>query len=103
MEVHRGRLGIASQMLPIVMGLALAPCGLTAQAPTKDQKIAPQVILRKLFPPAYSPLARQAQALGDVHLRVSIHSDGSIETVSVIDGSPALWQAALNSAKQSQF
>ena len=103
MEVQRGRLGIASQLLPIVMGLAVAPCSLTAQAPTQDQKIEPQVILRKLFPPVYSPLARQARALGDVHLRVSIHSDGSIDAVSVIDGSPVLRQAALDSAKQSQF
>jgi hypothetical protein len=103
MEVHCGRLGIASQMLLIVMGLAVALCSLTAQVPTKDQKIEPQVILRKLFPPVYSPLARQAHALGDVHLRVSIHSDGSIDAVSVIDGSPMLRQAALDSAKQSQF
>jgi hypothetical protein len=90
-------------MLLIVMGLAVAPCSLRAQAPTKDQKIEPQVILRKLFPPVYSPLARRAHALGDVHLRVSIHSDGSIDAVSVIDGSPVLRQAALDSAKQSQF
>ncbi len=103
MVVHCGRLGIASQVLLIVIGLAVAPCSLTAQAPTKHQKIEPRVILRKVFPPVYSPLARQAHALGDVHLRVSIHSDGSIDAVSVIDGSPVLRQPALDSAKQSQF
>ncbi len=103
METHHGRLGIASGMLPIVMSLAVASRSLMAQAPSKDQDIEPQVILRKLFPPVYPPLARQARAVGDVHLRVSIHSDGSIVAVSVIDGSPVLRQAALDSAKQSQF
>lgn len=103
MKIQRGRLVTVGLILPIVMGLAVAGCSLMAQTPTKDQKIEPHVILRKLFPPFYSPLARQALAQGDVHLKVSIHSDGSIDAVSVIDGSPVLRQAAVDSAKQSQF
>jgi TonB family protein len=103
MEMHRGRLGIASRILPMVMGLAAASFTFVAQAPTKDQKIEPQVILRKLFLPVYPPLARQALIVGDVHLKVSIRSDGSIDAVSAIDGSPVLRQAAVDSAKQSQF
>lgn len=103
METYRGRLGIAGRMLPVVMGLAVASCGLKAQAPTKDQKIEPQVVLSKLFPPVYPPLAQGVHAVGDVHLRVSIRSDGSIDSVAVIDGHPLLVPAALDSAKQSQF
>lgn len=102
METYHGRLGIASRTLPLVMGLAVACCGLKAQAPTKDQKIEPQVVLSKLFPPVYPPHARGGY-VGDVHLKVSIRSDGSIVAVSVIDGSPLLVPAALDSAKQSQF
>lgn len=99
----KGRLGIASRMLLFVTSLAVASCSLMAQAPTNDQKFEPRVVLRKLFAPVYPPLARQAQAVGDVHLKVSIHSDGSIASVSLIDGSPVLQQAAVDSAKRSQF
>jgi TonB family protein len=59
--------------------------------------------LSKLFPPNYPPLARQARIFGDVHLKVSIHSDGSINSVTLIDGPPVLVQAALDSARQSHF
>jgi len=74
-----------------------------AQATTNDGDSAPHVVLRKLSPPVYPPLARLARTAGDVSLYISVHSDGSIESVSVISGNPMLVQAAIDSAKQSQF
>jgi outer membrane biosynthesis protein TonB len=35
------------------------------------------VVLTKLVPPVYPPLARQAQIAGDVMVRVLIRQDGS--------------------------
>ena len=63
----------------------------------------PKVILSKLSPPIYTPLARQAMIHGDVTVKVSIRPDGTIESVSAIAGPPMLTQAAVESAKQSQF
>lgn len=74
-----------------------------AQAEPEDASRAPHAVLTKLFPPVYSPLALQAMIAGDVKLRVTVHPDGSIESVTSISGHPMLAQAALDSAKQSQF
>jgi len=62
-----------------------------------------QVVLHKLFPPAYPPLARQALVTGDVHLTVSVLRDGTVKSVMPIDGPTLLVQAALDSALKSQF
>jgi TonB family protein len=90
-------------VLASIGGLFLAPRTVIAQAKAEGQEIRPQVVLSKLFPPIYPPLARWARTSGDVHLKVSIHPDGSINTVTVIDGPPMLLQAALDSARQSHF
>jgi len=94
-----------SKVLILASGvsLLLPTSSLVAEGQTRDREIKPTVVLSKLFPPVYPPLARQALALGDVHLRVSIHSDGSIYSVNAIDGHPVLRQLALESAKQSHF
>jgi TonB family protein len=63
----------------------------------------PHVVLTKLFPPVYSHVAQEALIAGDVKLEVTVHPDGSIESVSSISGHPMLAQAALDSAKQSRF
>ena len=104
MVVHCGRLGIASQVLLIVIGLVISyplqPYGSSPNQASKDRATGnfAQGVSAGLL------AARPAGARpGDVHLRVSIHSDGSIDAVSVIDGSPVLRQPALDSAKQSQF
>ena len=86
-----------------VIALVLLPRRLTAQVQTQDGEVKPEVVLGKLFPPVYPPLARQALVFGDVHLRVTIHSDGGVDSVSAIDGPQLLVQAALDSARQSQF
>lgn len=61
------------------------------------------VVLAKLSPPVYPPLARQARIMGDVKVQVLIREDGGIASAEVISGHPILKQAALDSARQSQF
>jgi hypothetical protein len=101
MEIKFRRVGIAL-VLACIGGLFFVPHTLVAQVEAKDQEKG-YVILSKLFPPIYPPLARQALVFGDVHLRISVHSDGSIASITPIDGHPILLQAALDSAKHSQF
>jgi hypothetical protein len=62
-----------------------------------------KVVLTKLSPPVYPPIARQALVKGDIDLMLGIRQDGSVESAVVVDGPPLLWRAALNSAQQSQF
>jgi TonB family protein len=61
------------------------------------------VVLSKLFPPAYPPLARQARIEGDVEVTVRVRPDGSIESAAVISGAPMLGPAALMSARKSEY
>jgi hypothetical protein len=48
-------------------------------------------------------VARQAEITGDVELRVGIRQDGTVASVETIKGHPLLIQAALDSARNSQF
>jgi TonB family protein len=59
-------------------------------------------ILVNLKQPVYPPLARQANIYGEVIVTVTVHSDGKAG-VALQSGHPMLAQAALDSAKQSQF
>jgi TonB family protein len=59
-------------------------------------------ILVNLSRPAYPPLARQANIYGEVAVAVTIYPDGKTG-VALESGHPMLAQAALDSARQSQF
>jgi TonB family protein len=61
------------------------------------------VVLVKLSPPIYPPLAHQAWIKGDVKIQVSIRKDGSVESAEVVSGHPMLKLAALQSARKSQY
>lgn len=61
------------------------------------------VILTKLVPPVYPPLARAAQVVGDVKVQVSIELDGGVDSIATISGHPLLVSAALDSARHSTF
>ena len=61
------------------------------------------VVLSKLSPPVYPPLARQARIVGAVALTVRVRADGTVESVDAISGHPMMIQAAENSARQSLF
>jgi TonB family protein len=77
--------------------------GLRAQS--MDSSNAPEdgVVLIRLSPPTYPRIALTAQISGDVDLSLSVHQDGSIESVAVVSGPPLLQRAAVSSAQQSQF
>src|SRR6267142_3707653 len=61
------------------------------------------VVLTKLFQPVYPPLAKQTRVTGDVELTLEVRANGSLESVGVLSGHPLLKQAALDSARRSQF
>lgn len=61
------------------------------------------VVLAKLTPPLYPPLAKQARIMGDVELIVGVRQDGSTESAVAVSGHPLLKQAAVVSAQQSEF
>jgi hypothetical protein len=61
------------------------------------------VVLTKLFPPVYPPLAKQTRTTGDVELALEVRTDGGLESTIVVSGHPLLKQAALDSAQRSQF
>jgi TonB family protein len=73
-----------------------------AQSATGTPALEP-VVLNKLFPPVYPPLARQARITGDVKMQVTIRQDGSVASAEVISGHPMLKQAAVDSVQKSTF
>jgi len=61
------------------------------------------VVLIKLTPPVYPPLARQVRISGNVELMLEVRRDGSVQSATGVSGHPLLVQAALDSAQRSQF
>lgn len=61
------------------------------------------VVLTKLSPPIYPPLARQARINGEVELVLGLRPDGTVASVSLVSGHPILTGVAIESANQSQF
>ena len=80
-----------------LVGHALAQ---SAQSPALP---ANEPILTKLSEPTYPRLAEQARIEGDVDVILTIRGDGTIESATVSSGHAMLRQAALDSARQSQF
>jgi TonB family protein len=76
-----------------------APAPVTAPAETPQA----EVVLTKLSPPVYPPLARQADIFGEVRVDVAIRPDGSVASAQLFSGHPMLVPAVLESARQSQF
>jgi TonB family protein len=86
-----------------VVALFYAVPKLSAQVASGSKPPKSEVVLSKLFPPVYPRLAQQAQITGDVELALHVRRDGGVESAEVLSGHPMLKQAALDSAKQSQF
>lgn len=63
----------------------------------------PDIVLSKLFPPAYPFLARQALLAGTVKLQLSIRKDRTLADVTALSGPSLLKEAAIESAEKSQF
>lgn len=74
-------------------------------SPAQNSAVSPkgEVVLLKLAPPTYPPLAKQTRIAGEVEVYVEVGRVGSIETTKVIQGHPLLAQAALDSARHSEF
>jgi len=62
-----------------------------------------EVVLAKLSPVVFPPLARMANIFGEVRIQVAIRKDGSVASAELVSGHPMLKQAALESAQTSQF
>jgi TonB family protein len=80
----------------ITNGILLSACA-QSPGPNSLAKIV------KLTPPNYPPIARVAHVTGEVHLEIKLSNHGSVEDIQVMDGPVMLREAAVNSAKTSQF
>jgi len=91
-------------MLTALISLCIL-AALRASAQDVSGAATPQtgVVLVKLSPPSYPPLALQARIMGDVEVYVHVRQDGSIASAELFSGHPMLAPAALESAKRSQY
>jgi len=95
---------------------AFPQSSLPPQAPNNER--GPHVVLKTLWRPAYPSMAIIARLAGDVSLTVSVHPDGSVESVKPtgfihpdgtiepikpVGGEQLLVYAAVDSAKHSRF
>lgn len=94
---------MAALAATIALWSSTFPQSAAVQAKPDTANAAPQVVLKKLFPPVYSQMAMIARIYGDVSLKVYVHPDGSVGSVVADSGHPMLVRAAVESAKQSQF
>ena len=97
-------------MKPLSMLTALISLSILASLHSSAQNTAgaqtPQptgIVLVKLSPTRYPPLARQARIAGDVRIYVHVRKDGTVESVELFSGHPMLAPTALESARKSQF
>jgi TonB family protein len=62
-----------------------------------------KVAVVALASPVYPQMARVANIWGDVNVTVKLRPNGTVEAVAATTGHPVLAQAALESARQTQF
>ena len=74
-----------------------------AQGVRSSENLESGVVLSKLVPPIYPPVARAAHVTGDVDLLLTIRQDGSVDDVVMTNGSPLLKESAVTSVQQSRF
>jgi TonB family protein len=87
-------------LLRVVLVLS---CSALAQGIQQPAATNSEVVIAKLSPPSYPPLALQARITGTVELNVTVRRDGSIESVAVVSGHPMLSDAALDSARHTEW
>ncbi len=90
-------IGVLSGVLLFVAQDGFAQDSASAESPQTG------VVLVRLSPPVYPPLARQARIMGDVKVYVHIRKDGTVESAELFSGHPMLAPTALESARKSQF
>jgi Gram-negative bacterial TonB protein C-terminal len=75
----------------------------SSSSPTEKGTGVNSVVLTRLSPPVYPPIALTARIAGDIDLILGIRRDGGVDSAVAISGPELLYQAALNSAKRTQF
>lgn len=80
-----------------------APQSAPPDKPMNEGVYSSHLFFRRFTSPVYPPLARMANVFGDVVLKITFRPDGSFDSLSAVSGNPILTQAALDSARQSQF
>ncbi len=78
---------------------ACSPQGTTSGNQPQEETVE----IAKLSPPIYPPIARQTRVSGEVEVELQIRQDGSVVSTVVVRGQPLLVQAALDSARRSQY
>lgn len=84
----------------LVSGLS---CSALAQALPSDGGPQAQLVIAKLPPPSYPPMALAAHVFGDVELKVTLRREGTLDSVEAVSGPPMLRESAVGLAKQTQF
>jgi len=84
-------------VLSCTVAQSLAQCAPNSNNPQND------VVLTKVSPLIYPPVAKQTRISGNVELMLEIRPNGTVASATVVSGHPLLQPAALESAKQSQF
>lgn len=77
--------------------------GFTQSSLLNREKPEPDVVVSTLHPPIYPAIARTARISGEVEIRLGIRKDGSVDSAVPLSGHELLRQAAMDSARQSQF
>lgn len=93
---------VATLLLPL---LCASNVGLFsgAQSIAQSHTDEPAVSVVKQAPLLYPPLARQTGIVGDVELDIQITAAGHVDTINGVKGHPLLQQAAIDSARQSEY
>jgi len=91
------RLSAFAILLTFGFGVLPMPSGGTASPPQGE------ALLVKFDAPIYPQIARVAHIEGELALTVTLNHDGTVKSAVVVSGPPLLAEAALLSAKQSQF
>jgi TonB family protein len=81
---------------------SVASVAVSAQQPTSANDVTGARLV-KLADTAYPLLAKQARIAGTVDVQVRVRPDGTVESAIVMSGHPMLRQAAVDSARQSQY
>jgi TonB family protein len=94
---------LLSFMLSIGVWLFSTAIQSTQAQSTGPNDLQTAVVITKLSPPSYPPLALQARIQGDVQIAVGVRRDGTVESASVASGHVILGRAALQSAQNSEY
>ena len=91
------RVSAVAILLTFAFAVLPAPSGGSASAPQGE------ALLVKFDAPVYPQVARLAHIEGELVLTMVLNHDGTVKSAVVVSGPPLLAEAALLSAKQSQF